>query len=82
VARISYIGLGTNPKIEDQEITPDLLGRVWEDLHRLIARYLSPEQGYASRRAVFSDRIPGDYDHLARYGEWDMSDAPRPEDVG
>lgn len=82
VARISYIGLGTTPKIETMAVTPELLGAVWQDLHRLIGRYLVPEQGYASRRAVFEDRFPGDYDHLARYGEWEMSDAPNPEDVG
>jgi hypothetical protein len=51
-------------------------------LHRLVGQYLSPGQGYASRRAVFKARFPGDYDHLARFGEWDMTDKPVPEDVG
>lgn len=82
VARISYIGLGATPKIEETEITPDLIGTVWQDLHALIGRYLSRAQGYASRRAVFEDRFPGDYDHLARYGEWQMTDRPEPQDVG
>lgn len=81
VTRISYIGLGANPKVEDTVITPEITGKVWEDLHKLIARYLTHEQGYASRRAVFEGRFPGDYDHLARYGEWAMTDTPRPEDV-
>ncbi|HEX9858230.1 MAG TPA: double-strand break repair protein AddB, partial [Paracoccaceae bacterium] len=82
VARISYIGLGTTPKIEETEITEDLLGKVWEDLHRLIGKYLEPGTGYSARRAVFEDRFPGDYDHLARYGEWEMNHTPKPEDVG
>ena len=81
VAKISYIGIGTAPKIVETEITEALLGQVWEELHKLITRYLSPEQGYTSRRAIFSERLEGDYDHLARYGEWQMSDWPTPEDV-
>ncbi len=81
VAKISYIGLGSTPKVEETAITETILGEVWEDLHKLIARYLSPEQGYAARRAVFEDRFPGDYDHLARYGEWEMTTPPTPEDI-
>ncbi|MEH6776538.1 MAG: PD-(D/E)XK nuclease family protein, partial [Cereibacter changlensis] len=81
VAKISYIGLGTSPKIEETALDPEMLGKVWEDLHRLIGRYLSAEQGYASRRAMFGERFPGDYDHLARFGEWEMSDPPEPQDV-
>ena len=80
-AKISYIGLGTSPKIEETALDPEMLGKVWEDLHRLIGRYLSAEQGYASRRAMFGERFPGDYDHLARFGEWEMSDPPEPQDV-
>jgi RecB family exonuclease len=82
VARISYIGLNAAAKVESTEITPDLLAQAWDDLHRLVGQYLSPGQGYASRRAVFKARFPGDYDHLARFGEWDMTDKPVPGDVG
>jgi double-strand break repair protein AddB len=82
VARISYIGLNAAAKVESTEITPELLARVWGDLHRLVGQYLSPGQGYAARRAVFKTRFPGDYDHLARFGEWDMTHSPSPEDVG
>ena len=82
VARITYVGLNSAAKVETTEITPDLTGAVWQDLHRLIARYMTREQGYASRRAVFDMRIPGAYDHLARFGEWDMTDIADAEDVG
>ncbi len=82
VARISYIGLNAAAKVETAEMTADLTAAVWDDLHRLIARYLSHDQGYAARRAVFDARFPGDYDHLARFGEWEMADPPQPEDVG
>jgi double-strand break repair protein AddB len=82
VARISYIGLGADAKVEATEITPEIMAEVWEGLHRLVARYMTHDQGYVARRAVFEARFPGDYDHLARFGEWDMTDPPNPEDVG
>ena len=82
VARISYVGLGSSPKHITTEITPELTGAVWEKLHQLIGKYQTHARGYQSRRAVFEDRSVGDYDHLARHGEWQQSDDPTPEDVG
>ena len=43
-------------------------------VQRLIARYQRPDTGYAARRAVFETRYARDYDHLSRFGEWQMSD--------
>ncbi|WP_128255081.1 double-strand break repair protein AddB [Falsirhodobacter deserti] len=82
VSRVSYIGLGTKPKIEATEITEQILGQVWEQLHALVGQYMNRGQGYSARRAVFEDRMAGDYDHLARFGEWEMQDPSVPEDVG
>ncbi|MFV0491172.1 MAG: double-strand break repair protein AddB [Pseudorhodobacter sp.] len=82
VAGISYIGLGAKPKEETTWLDPEALNQIWADLHKLIGEYLSPRKGYLSRRAVAEERFAGDYDHLARYGEWDLSDNPGPEDVG
>ncbi len=82
VAKISYIGLGAGEKAVETDMTPDLLRQEWEKLITLIGRYLTRTTGYTARRAVFEDRYPGDYDHLARYGEWQMSDRAQPETVG
>ena len=82
VSLISYIGLGSGAKLEETEITPEVSGNVWNGLIRLISRYQAHETGYTARRAVFEDRFEGDYDHLARYGEWQMSDRAVPESVG
>lgn len=82
VAEIRYIGLTATPKVLATEMTPGLTDAVWQELIRLITRYQERDQGYASRRAVASRRFEGDYDHLARFGEWDDSDTPVPEDVG
>lgn len=51
---------------------------VARELAALIAAYLSEDQGYLSRRALQSEHDERDYDHLARYGEWDETDEADP----
>ncbi len=82
VAFVSYIGLKADAKVLTTEITPDLTARTWEELCRLIGRYARRAQGYAARRSPKRAEQAGDYDHLARFGEWAMTDRPAPEDVG
>lgn len=82
VAKISYLGLGGQGKLVQTPLTPDEIDKVWEGLKRLIGRYMQRKQGYVARRAVFESRYPGDYDHLARHGEWQMSDRAVSMDVG
>ena len=82
VASFSYIGLGSGQKVEETPRARIDLEAEWEKFLRLIARYAQRATGYTSRRAVLSDRIDGDYDHLARYGEWQMTDHAAPTPVG
>lgn len=82
VARISYVGLGSAPKLVTTEITPEITGETWNDLHLLIARYMKRQTGYTARRAMFETNFPGDYDHLSRYGEWEMTDRAQPCPTG
>ena len=82
VAAISYIGLGAGHKSVETWVTDDLLDDFWAGMQRLIGQYRERATGYAARRAMFQDRIAGDYDHLARYGEWQMTDRAVPARVG
>jgi ATP-dependent helicase/nuclease subunit B len=82
VSRITYVGLGSAGKVEEDEIDPVRIAQIKAGIHQLIGKYMSRAQGYASRRAVFMEKFPGDYDHLARFGEWEMTDDPSPVDVG
>lgn len=82
VSKISYIGLGSGEKAVDSVLSPDMLAADWAKLITLISRYLSRATGYTARRAIFETRYPGDYDHLSRFGEWQMSDRAAPEPVG
>ena len=74
VARITYIGLGAGEKAVETELTREKLEEQWQRFGLLIARYSQADTGYAARRAVFEMRYSRDYDHLSRFGEWQMSD--------
>lgn len=82
VAGTTYIHLGGEGAERPGVTEEGLTDAEWNRLGKLIAAYLRRETGYIARRAVFETRREGDYDHLARFGEWQMSDKPHPEDVG
>ena len=82
VAGISYIQLGdeglTHPRAHD----PQIEAETWDGFVRLLAAYLHEEAGFTSMRAPEKMGFSGDYDHLARYGEWGLSDKAMREKVG
>lgn len=82
VSAVTYIHLGTSAK--DRATTRDEgnFDQVWDELAGLIGQYRNRSRGYAARRALFEDAEQGDYDHLSRHGEWQVSDPSEPEDVG
>ncbi|MCU4652482.1 double-strand break repair protein AddB [Roseibacterium sp. SDUM158016] len=73
-ARIAYIGLGAQPEIIAHDPAPSDLAEITGGFRRLIGHFLSPSKGYPSRRALKNVRWSGDYDQLARYGEWDETE--------
>ncbi|TVQ55842.1 MAG: double-strand break repair protein AddB [Rhodobacteraceae bacterium] len=48
-----------------------LAAEAWDGLLRLIACYDAPDTGYAARARPQRLRYASDYDHLARFGEWE-----------
>jgi double-strand break repair protein AddB len=76
-----FIGLGADPKVVPapfEDAPPD---EVWERFVALLSRWLDPERGYTARARTFTDREASDYDHLARFGEWDPTTKASPKDV-
>ncbi len=82
VANVGHIGVGTQPKFSVVPLSPDDVATARAELIKLIAGYQQPAQGYASRRAMASVRYAGDYDHLARFGEWNETKTPTLMPVG
>jgi len=83
VASAGYISLGLSGKdrsfdIAGTEFAPEV---TLAEFRALIRGYFDPSRGYTSRRAVKDTRFEGDFDQLARFGEWDESDPPVPVDL-
>ena len=76
-----YLGLGSTPKDEPAPLEKTPAAQVWDEFIQLIGHYADADNGFTSRRAMHSDRDVGDFDQLARFGEWDITDDPMPEDV-
>ena len=81
VASVAYIGL-TPQKTSPISLAAQDIDVVQAELLDLIRAYHRPEQGFTARRAVHKQRFDGDYDHLARFGEWDDSAQPVTVKVG
>jgi ATP-dependent helicase/nuclease subunit B len=81
-ARIAYIGLGASPEVVAHDPTRDQVETLKAEFRRVLTHYLDPETGFPSRRAVKTTRWSGDFDHLARYGEWDETETPLRLPVG
>jgi RecB family exonuclease len=78
VARIAFVGLKADLKVVPTDLQPGQVMQVWAEFARLIAAYAGPAQGYTARRAMKTTQDPSDYDHLSRFGEWDMTAGPQP----
>ncbi|MFK7874978.1 MAG: double-strand break repair protein AddB [Paracoccaceae bacterium] len=71
-----YLGMGTTPKHASAPLDEIPSTAVLKELIDLIREYLDPNQHFLSRRMVRSETDSGAFDHLARHGEWDDTDAP------
>jgi RecB family exonuclease len=84
VAAAAFLSLAPGAAVELAS-PPDLdADTVEAALRRLVAAWADPARGYVSRRAVkktFGVEL-GQYDHLARFGEWAQTDDPRVTEVG
>ena len=72
-----YIGLGAAQKEVHAPLEDVPTDVVWADLLALIRHYSTATQGYTARRAMERIGDLSDYDHLSRFGEWDITDPAR-----
>lgn len=81
VASALFLGLGSTYKEVPAPLAEEPPAKVWAELETLLAAYLQPDQGFTARRMLHKDTDTGDFDQLARFGEWDRSTDPTPEDL-
>ncbi|MBE2276594.1 MAG: double-strand break repair protein AddB [Rhodobacteraceae bacterium] len=80
-ASIAYVQLKRDLKEIAADLTSDEIAAVLDEFRRLVLAYRDPGRGYTSRRAMVEMATTGDYDDLARHGEWAITDPAFPEDV-
>ena len=81
VSQAVFIGLGASPKEIPAPLDEEPPAVILTQLRDLIRAYQVENQGFTSRRMMQKDAVDGDYDLLARFGEWDVTDEPWPEDL-
>ena len=82
VQRGVHLHLGRSPKDSDIALAEAYeTVTVSAELTRLLTAYSDESTGYVSRRAMEKVRYDGDYDHLARFGEWDATARTKPRPV-
>ncbi|MEE4188998.1 MAG: double-strand break repair protein AddB, partial [Roseobacter sp.] len=76
-----FISLGSGFKEVPAPLADEPTAQVLAELRQLIQAYQQPDQGYTARRMMEQDAFGSDYDLLARFGEWDATQDPVPEDL-
>lgn len=79
VAAALFVSLGSGFSEVAAPLDQEPPAKVMTELRDLIQAYFQPTQGYTARRMLQKDSDTGDYDHLARFGEWDRSTIATPE---
>jgi ATP-dependent helicase/nuclease subunit B len=80
-ARITYQSMKPGLDTYDEVLDEAGITEVKAGLLQLIGAYLSPETGFAARRAAVNRDYGGDYDHLSRFGEWTAAETAQAEDM-
>jgi RecB family exonuclease len=73
VGRLEYLGLtgsGEGGRAQAADLDTHPLEQVAARLAELIAAYDAPDRPYRARLRPKFIKYPGDYDQLARHGEW------------
>lgn len=81
VAAAYFLGVGTAYREVTAPLDKEPAAKVLGELRDLIGEYQSLHRGFLSRRMMQRDKDTGDFDHLARYGEWTEADPATPEDL-
>ena len=82
VAEASYLRIGRDPRSEPAPIDDRPSEVVKRHLLALLEAYREPDRGFPAALALRMAGDVGDYDHLARRGEWGLTEPPVTERVG
>ncbi|WP_353473462.1 double-strand break repair protein AddB [Salipiger sp. H15] len=78
-ARAVFVSVSVNPNEVEAPLDEVPPSKVWSQFETLMTRWFEPDRGYTARAAMLSENDFSDYDHLSRFGEWDVIDAAERE---
>lgn len=82
VDEVFHVSIGRSPQQGPLKLGKDYdTVTISAELANLLISYDNDHQGYSSRRIMENARFDGDFDHLARFGEWDATFPSEPEPV-
>ncbi|MFQ6546474.1 double-strand break repair protein AddB [Aestuariibius sp. 2305UL40-4] len=82
IARADYISLRDPAKVHPAPLNEEPPDKTWDGFCQLMARWADRDRGYTARLAMEQESAVSDYDHLSRFGEWDLSDRAKGDRVG
>jgi double-strand break repair protein AddB len=82
IAKIAYLGFGFPPQNLEHCPAHDDMIALLDDFKNRLIHMRDPHSIFLSRRAMFKLKHAYDYDHLARFGEWDHTTSYKPQPVG
>ncbi|WP_417250083.1 double-strand break repair protein AddB [Celeribacter sp.] len=77
----TYLGLNKDLKSVGDALDGPRIQETLEGLKALLGRHIGGHVGYTGQRAAEKEGFAGDFDHLARLGEWDTSEDPVQEEL-
>lgn len=82
-AQAAFLGIGSKADVQRAPLlTKDganFVAATWDWLGDLLAHYLDGGAGFTARKQMERSAYPGDFDHLARFGEWDETTPATPQ---
>ena len=81
VESAAFLGIKEDGKVVQAPLKSTDTNAIYAGLVSLFGYWAEVGSGYSARTAMFTKEQASPYDHLSRYGEWSMADAPVPEDL-
>lgn len=69
--KLELISLSKPGDSQELDCEPDEISKIWDEFLTIIAYFEEPRNGYAARLRPMRIDQWGDFDHLARRGEWE-----------
>jgi hypothetical protein len=82
VGEIRFVPIKPDEDVVATDLTFEIKDEVWNGLVKVLQFYRDEASGFTARRAMTKMADASRYDHLSRFGEWELSEPARARRVG